>query len=247
MELRAACSQDVNRLLFEYVGATTLDVATEVQLSAHIKSVAVKGTCKEVHRMNFFKLAQMDGETITQYIARLRAQYILCQFKVGYTDSNGQPKQLSYIDDMMTQQLISGLKNHHHQNQVLSEAAVLTTLQSKIQKLQCLEATVSSTEQMRIMPPSLRNENTIVAPIRSSYKRDNRNQQSPQKPSTNRCRGCGRSSHEGKTMSRKDCPSFNKSCGSCGIKGHFRAVCQIKTTEHQASSWSNAVNNFDDT
>ena len=68
MELRASCSQDVNRLLFEYVGASTLDTATEQQLMAHIKSVAVKGTCKEVHRMNFFKLSQMDGETITQYV-----------------------------------------------------------------------------------------------------------------------------------------------------------------------------------
>ena len=39
MELRAACSQDVNKLLFEYVGASTLNAATEAQLINHIKTL----------------------------------------------------------------------------------------------------------------------------------------------------------------------------------------------------------------
>ena len=90
MELRAACSQNVNRLLFEYVGATVRNTTTEEQLLTHIKNIAVKGTHKEVHRMNFFRLHQMDGETITQYAARLRSQAILCQFKVECTDHEQQ-------------------------------------------------------------------------------------------------------------------------------------------------------------
>ena len=65
MELRASCSSDVNKLLFEYVGPAQLDSATEVELLAHIKSVAVKGLHKEVHRMNFGKMRQADGENIT--------------------------------------------------------------------------------------------------------------------------------------------------------------------------------------
>ena len=103
MELRAACSQDVNKLLIEYVGASTLNSATEEQLMGHIESIAVKGTCKEVHWMNIFKMVQMDGETITRYVARLRAQAVLCQFKIAHTDANGQTHQLSYIDDMVAQ------------------------------------------------------------------------------------------------------------------------------------------------
>ena len=65
-----------------------------------------------------------------EYVARLRAQAILCQFKIEYTDLQDQKQQLSYVDDMVTQQLIFGLRNHHHQSQVLSEAAVLTTLKA---------------------------------------------------------------------------------------------------------------------
>ena len=66
MELRAATSQDVNRLFLEYVGATNLNTSTEDEFLAHIKSVVVKGMHKKVQRMKFFWLSQMDGETFTQ-------------------------------------------------------------------------------------------------------------------------------------------------------------------------------------
>ena len=73
MELRAACSPDVNKLLFEFVGPSTLNAATEIEMLDHIKSVAVKGVHKEVHRMNFSKIRQGYGENITHYVARLKS------------------------------------------------------------------------------------------------------------------------------------------------------------------------------
>ena len=36
MELRASCSQEVNKLLFEYIGADTLDTSTETDLLEHV-------------------------------------------------------------------------------------------------------------------------------------------------------------------------------------------------------------------
>ena len=50
LELRASCSNEVNRLLFEYVGSVVLDNSTEEQLLQHIKTVAAKTAHKEVHR-----------------------------------------------------------------------------------------------------------------------------------------------------------------------------------------------------
>ena len=64
-KLRASCSEDVNRFLFEFVAAETLNKATEEELLQHIRAVAVKTTHKEVHRMNFGKLIQSEGEFIT--------------------------------------------------------------------------------------------------------------------------------------------------------------------------------------
>ena len=60
MELRMACSNEVNKLLFEFVGTATLDSTkmTEDILLGHIRSVAVKGVQREVHIMNFGKITQ---------------------------------------------------------------------------------------------------------------------------------------------------------------------------------------------
>ena len=151
MELRAACSKDVNRLLFDFVGATTLNNTTEDNLLAHIRSVAVKGTHKEVHRMSFSKLSQMEGETITQFVARLKSQAALCQFTITCRDHE-PPKKISFADEMVAQQLTTGLKNPNHQSKILSEAGTLMTLTAKIERLQCLESTEESTNQMRGPP-----------------------------------------------------------------------------------------------
>ena len=237
MELRASCSQDVNKLLFEYVGADALNTATEHALLNHIKSVAVKGTHKEVHRLKFFRLHQMDGETITQFVARLRSHAVLCQFKVA-CPNHDQPTFINFADEMITQQLVSGLKNQQHQSRILSEAEALPSLREKIERLQCLESTEHSTDIMRSDPPTA----SMSAPVKSHYKREQRNQVRGANQSTNDphpCKGCGRTSHDGKSMARSNCPAINKICLNCGIKGHFRAVCQKKPSGNP--SRSNAV------
>jgi len=238
LELRSACSPDVNRLLFEYIGADALNTATEVELLEYVKSVAVKGTHKEVHRMKFFRLSQMDGETITQFVARLRSHAILCQFKIA-CENHEQPTFVNFAEEMITQQLVSGLRNQQHQSRILSEAASLPTLRDKIERLQCLESTEQSTDLMRANPQTTSSTN---APAKSSYRRNQRNQynKGPQQggKSVYPCKGCGRTSHDGKTIARKDCPAFNKICGSCGIKGHFRAVCM---KNQSSQSHANAV------
>lgn len=237
MELRASCSQEVNKLLFEYIGADTLDTSNEQNLLEHIKRVAVKGTHKEVHRINFFRLSQMDGETVTQYVARLKSQAVLCQFKVTCINHNPEV-EINYSDDMITQQLISGLKNQQHQERILSESPVLPTLTLKIERLQCLEATEESTDLMRSTDGSSPNHSTNAL-IRSAYRRSR--SFNPSTRSTQNCKGCGRAQHAGKTMARKDCPAFNKTCNNCGIKGHFEAVCQKKAD----TSRSNAITNVE--
>ena len=229
MELRAACSKDVNRLLFEFVGATILDTATEDDLLTHIRSVAVKGTHKEVHRLNFSKLSQMEGETITQFTARLKSQAALCQFTIVCGDHH-LPKRISFADEMVSQQLITGLKNQQHQARVLAEAGTLLTLAAKIERLQCLESTEESTTRMRGQPSAhiSKLESTRLSAHRRSNRSPSARYNKPNQPplATGNCRGCGRQSHgNGKSMARRDCPAYSKTCSNCGIAGHFKAVC----------------------
>ena len=150
-ELRSTCSPVINKLLFDFVGASTLNSCTEQQLLAHIKSVAVKGVHKEVHHQKFHSLHQLPGEPVTQYLARLRAQAALCEFRV--TCTNGTcVAPVSYAEDMIAGQLIAGLANVEHQGTILAEASTLTTLQAKFERLVSLETTDQSTSHLRTAP-----------------------------------------------------------------------------------------------
>ena len=138
MELRACCSNNVNKLLFDFVGPVTLNSANEMQLLNHIKSVAVKTIHKEVHRLSFTKIYQAENEPVTNFVARLKAQASLCAFTIPCTGGCGE---ISYAKEMILHQLIAGLCNHDFQSRILAEAVTLTTLAAKIDHLQTLETT----------------------------------------------------------------------------------------------------------
>ncbi len=85
LELRESCSSDLNKLLFEYVGASKLEACNEAQLLQLIKSIAVKTVHKEVHRMAFHAMFQEEGEPVTQWVARLNSKACQCKFVVPCT------------------------------------------------------------------------------------------------------------------------------------------------------------------
>ena len=60
MELRAACSSYVNKLLLVFAGPTILDTV----LLSNIKKISVKGPHKEVHFVNFGKTKQGDRDNV---------------------------------------------------------------------------------------------------------------------------------------------------------------------------------------
>ena len=219
MELRSCCSGEVNKMLFEFVGATKLNAAslTEDQLMKHIKLVAVKTVHKVIHQHNFHKMKQDLGESIMQFVARLNAQATQCDFTVPCPTEGCE--KISYAEQMVSQQLLSGLANADHQARVLSEAGTLKTFQSILDKLVSLETTAESAPQLN--KQSNDNAATQAAASKSQYR------QSKLMPKDTRCKGCGRSSHAaGKSMLRTDCPSWGKKCDNCGIVNHFKAVCQ---------------------
>ncbi len=129
--MRATCSDDVNKLLFEFVGASVLNECTEEQLLGHIKAVAVKHTHKEVHRMWFDQLVQGDGESVIQYVARLKSKAFLCPLDIECFACHSQERQ-SYAEDMIVTRLTSGLRNQEHKRKVLAEAETFTTLDAKV-------------------------------------------------------------------------------------------------------------------
>ena len=77
-ELRCTCSHEVNQLLFDIVGPEILNSCSETELLEYIKSVAVQGSHKEVHRQKFQALKQEEGQLVTHFLAKLKSQAQLC-------------------------------------------------------------------------------------------------------------------------------------------------------------------------
>jgi hypothetical protein len=73
LELRDACSPEVNQLLYDFIGPDKLndESLTETILLAHIKSVSVKSVHVEVHRWSFANMRQEEGECVTKFVGRL--------------------------------------------------------------------------------------------------------------------------------------------------------------------------------
>ena len=237
-ELRSTCSSVINKLLFNFVGASTLNTCSEQQLLSHIKSVAVKGVHKEVHRQKFHSLHQSPGEPITRYLARLRAQAALCEFRV--TCSAGEcAAPVSYAEDMIAGQMIAGLANIEHQSKILAEATTLVSLQAKYDRLISLETTDQSTSHLHAAPPK------PMIPSESAAQKSQYAQQKRSKKEGRAlvpCKGCGETYHPpGKSMACKDCPAFGTVCRNCGIRGHLQRVCWQPKAPKQPESGSNAT------
>ena len=229
LELRDTCSSDINRLLYQFIGAEELndDELSEIKLLEHIRNVAVKVEHKEVHRLSFSRMKQNEGETASKYVGRLKAKASLCDFKIKCNCD----RNVSYASDMVSQQLVSGLSNPEHQAKVMAEAKSLTSLQEKVEKVMSLEAADDAADKIR-QPPKV-----LAAPLRQSLYKQKKMHKVGKFPAKEKrqaterrlpkCRGCGKSSHgEGKRMFRTDCPAYGKKCNGCGKENHFEDVCE---------------------
>ena len=209
-ELRAACSQKVNEMLFNFVGPDPLQTATEDNLLDFIKSVAVKAVHPEVYRQHFYNLKQSDGETITSFISRLKAQAMLCRFQCAGTcgDNNCTP---SYAEEMIRSQLIAGLRNSSHQSKVLSEMEVLKTLNQLTTRLLTLEATERASSEFQLPHQTVSDVSSVKSkPL-------------PKPPTNKPCAGCGKPFHP---KGRATCPAYGKACRNCNKLNHFANVCR---------------------
>ena len=116
--------------------------------------------------MNFHKMVQEEGETITHFVARLKSQAFLCKFEA--VCSCNPTTKVSYADKMVAQRLVAGLRNIDHHRKILAEASTLKTLEEKIKRLQLLETTEESAGVLHgayLVKPS------VATAVRSQYKK----------------------------------------------------------------------------
>jgi len=156
--------------------------------------------------------SQSDCETVTCFISRLKAQAMLCDFKTkGSCDTPDCAS--SYAPDMIRSQLIADIRNPTHQTKVLTEIAILKTLDDLTSRLLALEATDCASSQFR---SPFESASSDVTPIKSQPPK-------PQSTAKKQCSGCGKAIHQN---GRQSCPARQKVCHKCKKPNHFATVCR---------------------
>jgi hypothetical protein len=154
-------------MLFSFVGPESLKDATEKDLLGYIRSVAVRSVHKEVHRQEFKAMRQEEGEYATRFVARLKAKAMQCRFNTQ-CDVEAERK-CSYGDEMISSQVISGVRNSDHRGKMVAEMESLNTLPKLIKRLISLECTQKASVELVEAPCAT--SDGIIASKQSGYRK----------------------------------------------------------------------------
>ena len=142
-ELLNCCKPSLRSRLYQMVGER-LNTLSEEALLEQIRAIAVLTVHKVVHRVEFSRIKQDDGESVAHFVSRLKAKASLCDFTIV---AEG-PGRVSYEDDMVEGQMMSGLYSDEHRARVLTEADKLPTLKDKYNALVTMHTSDLSTSQL---------------------------------------------------------------------------------------------------
>ena len=168
-------------------------------------------------RFVFNSAVQKPGETIDEYVVRLRQMADSCEF--------GTLK-----DSLIRDRIVIGTTDEGDRERLFRERPV-PTLEKAIESLRAFEISrthkqvisgkepemIQHTEKRRntYKPKGPRKADKQGEPKRSPKPR-------PQQRQSESCKWCGRKEDH----TRKDCPAKDAKCHLCQKKGHFATVCQ---------------------
>ena len=153
-ELLNCCKPALRSRLYQMVGEQ-LSTLSEQALLEQIQAVAVLTVHKVVHRVEFSKIRQDEGESKAHFVSRLKAKASLCAFNVVAK----APGNVSYENDMVEDQMMSGLYSDEHRARVLTEADKLPMSKDKYNALVTMTTRISLDRKS----PSVRNHARHVA------------------------------------------------------------------------------------
>ena len=218
-ELRACCSLELRKTLFDLLGST-LKSLDEKDLLEKIRSVAVVGKNKAVHRKEFYEIHQAPDEPVNRFVAKLRAKADRCNFTQTCCKTDCEQVN-NYGDEMVKDQMVCGLYDKDIQQEVLAKDKQLSNFDETYSLIEAYELGKQAKSQL-----DDRSSSEINA-SRSQYKK-NQSKQLKNLPSGGEqdpaCPGCGTTMHNGEPRDKK-CPAWGKKCGGCGKRNHFLRVC----------------------
>ena len=245
-ELRAACSPELRKELFDFFGSEALNNLSEESLLTHIRSAAVQGKNKAVHRQEFYTIVQAAGQPCHAFVAKLRGKAAQCGFSMRCPNPDCQQTNC-YAEAMVSDQMVVGAADRDVQGELLARDTQLPSFKDKFELFQSLERGKIATSQLSA-PSSL-------AAHKSDYRRAKTTVDNPptnrlrtksaQKPSG--CPGCGYTDHGPGTDKPRalHCPARAKTCNFCTIQGHIEKVCRKKRLDANESAQNAIQSNRD--
>ena len=180
----------------------------ETEMLLHIESTVTSQSNPSVHRMTFSAITRSEGETMQNFLVRLRSTAQDCEFSCPSCHFDLQSIN---VKDQFTR----GLYNETLQTDILAKAGHLNTLGQIVKHAEAFESALRDQLQLQ--------HSSETAARFSEYRRSKYNKTQIK---TNRpCNGCGSHDHDALQRST-NCPAWGKQCLNCNKYNHFAKVCR---------------------
>ena len=192
----------------------------------------------EVFERYVFNTAfQEPGESVDNYVTRLRKLAVTCNFKT--TSDN-----LSYEDNMIRDRLILGTTDLETRARTFRERELdlgmvirfylITMDLGKI--IRMLKTSEVASQQLRTISEQTTEGVNVNFARKMTYVKDTVSQ----KKKSDNCKYCGKLHGQGK------CPAYGKACTKCQKRNHFAAVCRSEPRINYVEDTQSAVTHRDD-
>lgn len=212
------CGADVYEILSSLASPKTPSQLSYSEITEKLNTHFKPQVNKRAERYKFYKITQEAGETISDFVIRLKAAAKTCEFG-DYLEGDGTEFVVHALEDALIDRFIAGLSNEKIQQKLLNQT------EANFEKMVSVATTMDVTQkEVRAMKPlsqlSVESAETYAV------------KQGPNKK-FDACRRCGRRHDE------KNCPAVNWQCFSCSKRGHTSRVCRSNNNNSGKSESKN--------
>ena len=201
----------------------------EEEMLQCIERIVTKRVNPTVHRMHFGNLKQSDGETMQDFLTRIKSAAIDCEFNCPDCESD-----ISRVDIKI--QFIRGISNETLQTDILAKASQLKSVEDVFKYAEAWEGALRDQSSIQ------QSNTTDMAARVTDYKKmkgSNGKKHSKFAQEKLSCSGCGSTEHgiSGTNPRHSHCPGWGRICSSCKNPNHLAKACPNDSN----TSYSNAL------
>ena len=188
----------------------------EAELLSAIKRLAVKEESTLVHRMKLNRMTQSPATGIRTFLAALRGQAALCQYKATCKQP-GCTHVFDYSEEIIKDNLIRGIADPEILSDLLGDSKTDRNLDETV-------AFIAQKEQGKVTKSAVGDSLGAVG-VSQPNVQSTKSQPNVQSKS---CWACGGPAHGVKNDRKaraKYCEAWTFTCVKCAVKGHFSSCC----------------------